>query len=174
MNKASLVSLLLLTSLVACDDDSDGAGDTAGDTDTAGDASGGDASVDEAAIIEEAMAYEMLTQVNDEPLESVHGLAATMNLFVDAGAASLYPVIPAGTVFDEDTIIVKEQLNGDGSLNSLAVMYKGPAGYSADSGDWWFAVVNPDGSTQVSGQPGACVGCHMDAGETDWAFGMAE
>ncbi len=164
MYRRSLIPVLLLVSVVGCDDaemDSSGAG-----------TSGGEPGVDEAAIAEQAVAFESLEKINDEPLQSQHGLASTMNMWVDAAAAPAYASLGAGTAFDPDTIILKEQLNADGELDSIAVMYKGPAGYAPDAGDWWFGLVNPDGSVRLGGQPDACVSCHADASDQDWAWGL--
>ena len=196
MHARIIIAFALLTSVSACDDDSMESGataesdtdatttDTAGtdtendsadtEQDSADDTSGGAATVDEDAIADQAINFNTLELLNDEPLSSQHGLANTMNLWVDADAVAAYESLSEGTVFDEGTYLLKEQLNGDGSLNTVAVMYKGPSGYAPDAGDWFFGLIQPDGSIQLGGQPGACVGCHADVSEQDWAWGLPE
>lgn len=166
--RAALPLTLLLT-LAACDDDPMmGSADTDAETGS----TDAEATVDAQAITDQALDFASLEKFNDEPVPSQHGLANTMNLWVDAGALSAYEGLGAGTVFVPGTYIIKEQINGDGTLNSMAVMFKGPQGYAPDAGDWWFGVVNPDGSIVVGGQPGSCVGCHADVAEQDWAWGL--
>ncbi len=167
--RTCILPLCTLLCVTACDDD---AMMNAADTDSGSEGSGGPATVDEEAIVEQAVDFASLEKFNEAPLPSQHGLANRMNLWVDAGALSAYESLGAGTVFDEGTSIIKEQLNADGTLNSMAVMFKGPVGYAPDAGDWWFGVVNPDGSVVVGGQPGSCVGCHADVAEQDWAWGL--
>ncbi len=167
--------LILLVSTLGCDGDAMEA-DTSG-ADTEGDeSSGAEPDVDEQAIAEQAIAFESLEKINETPLTSQHGLADTMNLWVDAAAAQDYAGLSLGGTpsFDPQTIILKEQLDADGTLNSVAVMYKGPAGYAPDSGDWWFGLVNPDGSIRLGGQPPSCVDCHASVANQDWAWGLPE
>ncbi len=171
MNARSVLTLPLLLCLAACDEDS--TMDSA-DTDASTEATDGEPTVDEQAIVTQALDFTSLEKFTDEPVPSQHGLANTMNLWVNAGALSAYEGLGAGTLFDPGTYIIKEQINGDGSLNSVAVMFKGPPGYAPDAGDWWFGVINRDGSVVVGGQPNSCVGCHADVAEQDWAWGLGD
>ena len=170
-----LLPLFLLLSPLGCDDDAMDADPSGTESGTGADeSSGGEPTVDEQAIAEQAIDFESLTKLNDEPLSSQHGLAVTMNMWVSPSAASAYAELGDGTVFDPGTYLLKEQLDADGALDSVAVMYKGPAGYSPDSGDWWFGLVNPDGTVRLGGQPGGCVDCHSAVESQDWAWGLPE
>jgi len=170
-----LLPLLFLLSPLACDGDAMDAESSGADTDGGG-GSEGTPTVDEQAIAEQAINFQSLTRINDQPQTSQHGLADTMNVWVDAAAAEDYAGLSLGGMptFEPQTILLKEQLNADATLNSIAVMYKGPSGYSADSGDWWFGLVNPDGTVRLGGQPASCVDCHAAVESQDWAWGLPE
>lgn len=167
--RARAVLFPLLLSLAACDGDS--MTDSA-DTEPSTSGTDADLTVDEEAIVVQALDFASLEKFNDQEVPSQHGLANRMNLWVNVEALSAYEGLGEGTLFDPGTYIIKEQLNGDGTLNSMAVMFKGPSGYAPDAGDWWLGVINPDGSIVVGGQPGSCVGCHSDVAEQDWAWGL--
>lgn len=154
--------------------DSGSAMDTSGGADGSGSdgSSGGGATVDSQEVAQMVLMYESLDKVTDMPIASTHGLANTMNVWVSGNAVDGYMGLPAATTFEEGSLFVKEQFNADGSLNSLAAMFKGPADYAPDAGDWWFGLVNPDGSLGPNGQPGTCVDCHAMA-EIDFAYGLA-
>lgn len=167
-----LLPLFFLLSPLACDGDAmdaESSGDATGD-------SGDTPTVDEQAIAEQAINFQSLTKINDQPQTSQHGLADTMNLWVDAAAAEDYAGLSLGgtPTFEPQTILLKEQLNADATLNSVAVMYKGPSGYSTSTGDWWFGLVNPDGTVRLGGQPASCVDCHAAVETQDWAWGLPE
>jgi hypothetical protein len=162
--------LVLLVSLAACDEEMDP--DATSDSD-ARETEGDDLTVDEDAIAEQALDFESLVKLTDEPVASQHGLANTMNLWVDEGSVATYESL--GTAdFAPGSTIIKEQLEPDGTLNSLAVMFKGPEGYSPDSGDWWFGIVRPNGNVGPGGQPASCVDCHAGVQAQDWAWGLPE
>ena len=75
--------------------------------------------------------------------------------------------------FASGTMLVKEQLTGDGELSALTVMAKGPEGYDAETNDWWWARIETSGDVPFSGNVSFCVGCHTPAKEaTDWVFGV--
>lgn len=164
----------LLFGLFACGDDAGGADGTDGTAGTA-DSSGTAAEpFDEAEVIERgAMFATELVKINDQPFPSLHGLANTVNVYVDAGAADLYrtldPEAPVEVALPEGTLIVKEHLNEEGAYDGYLMMYRGPVGYS-DSGDWFWARIDGAGATQETGQVGFCIGCHTPA--PSFVFGV--
>jgi len=130
--------------------------------------SGGSPAIDEAAVIEQASQYATaLVQINDQPFDSQHGLADTVNVFVDATNAELYrtldPAAPADLDFPEGALVVKEHLDADGNPDGFLLMYQGPDGYAPDASDWFWARVDGSGTTQETGQVGFCIGCHAQA-----------
>jgi len=173
MSAPRILPLLLLLPLLACDEEMEP--EATGDTDaaeTTGD-SQSEVVVDEDAIAEQALNFESLVKLTDEPIGSQHGLADTMNLWVDEGSVATYASLGSAD-FAPGSTIIKEQLDADGTLDSLAVMFKGPEGYAPDSGDWWFGIVRPNGNVGPAGQPASCVDCHAAAEDQDWAWGLPE
>lgn len=158
--------------LPACADDAGSTEDETGAVGTAAtaeagsaDGSGEPAPFDEAEVIEQAGQYATaLVQINDTSFPSQHGLAATVNVFVDAAAADLYrtldPAAPTEVDFPEGTLIVKEHLDADGAEDGYLLMYRGPEGYDPDASDWFWARVDGSGTTQETGAVGFCIGCH--------------
>jgi Cytochrome P460 len=170
--RAALVLLSLL--VVACGDDdpaSDGGETTAAETSATDGADGvstGEPPFDEAEVIEQAGQYATaLVQINDTPFASQHGLAASVNVFVDAANAELYrtldPAAPADLDFPEGALIVKEHLDADGNQAGYLMMYQGPDGYAPEANDWFWARVDASGATQETGAVGFCISCHAQA-----------
>ena len=163
--------------------DGDGDGDTGtGETGETGDGDGdGDpAGIDEAAIIAEAMGYQSWVLINAAPFVSAghDGGTATVNIWVPQDLAAQYkaidPANPVETAFPEGSIIVKEHLDDMGVATAGTIMYKGPAGYSEGSGDWWWGVGDVLGGTLDNSGPdvAGCIGCHSAVPTTDWVFGV--
>jgi hypothetical protein len=157
------------------DGDGDGTADTTGD----GDGDPGDG-VDEAAIIAEAMGYQGWVLINAAPfMSSGHdGGMATVNVYVPPDLAAQFkmidPASPMATEFAEGSIIVKEHLDAMGMPAAGTIMYKGPAGYSPDSGDWWWGMGDVLGGALEDSGPdlAGCIGCHSPQTTTDWVFGV--
>lgn len=123
---------------------------------------------DEAEVIEQASQYATaLVQINDQPFPSQHGLAATVNVFVDAANADLYrmldPAAPTDLDFPEGALIVKEHLDADGAPDGYLMMYQGPEGYDPDANDWFWARVDGTGATKETGAVVFCIDCHAQA-----------
>lgn len=171
--RAPLVSISLLALALACGDDgsaSDGdtGGTETGTSDGADGASTGQPPFDEAEVIEQASQYATaLVQINDVSFASQHGLADTVNVFVDAANADLYrtldPAAPADIDFPAGALIVKEHLDADGNPDGFLMMYQGPDGYAPEASDWFWARVDGSGATQETGQVGFCISCHAQA-----------
>lgn len=167
----ALLSLVALAA-PACADDG-GSGDGGTDTSATGasdgaDESTGQAPFDEAEVIEQAGQYATaLVQINDTPFASQHGLADTVNVFVDAANADLYrtldPAAPADIDFPEGALVVKEHLDADGNPDGYLMMYQGPDGYAPDANDWFWARVDGTGATKETGAVAFCISCHAQA-----------
>ncbi len=172
---ASASIFLLGLLLAACGDDGAPGSDTGAASGTDG-ASTGEAPFDEAEVIEQGGQYaNALVQINDTSFTSQHGLAATVNVFVDPAAADLYrtldPEAPVALAFPEGTLIVKEHLDAGGNQSGYLMMYRGPEGYNPDGSDWFWARVDGAGATQETGAVGFCISCHAAA--PGHVFGVA-
>lgn len=138
-----------------------------------------DDSFDEDAIIAEAAMFETaLVKVNDQPFGSQHGLADTVNVYIDEDAADLYrtldPEAPVDVDLPEGTLIVKEHLDMAGEYDGYLMMYRGPEGYAPETGDWFWARIDGGGNTQETGPSGSvdfCISCHSPA--PSLVFGVA-
>ncbi|HVF43058.1 MAG TPA: cytochrome P460 family protein [Pyrinomonadaceae bacterium] len=91
--------------------------------------------------------------------------------FNDAAEAALKGGRPLK--FPAGSVIVSERLSkpGDATPQVLAVMLKRPAGFSPQSGDWEFLVV--DGAlTKVRERQkkGSCLKCHASRRDDDFVF----
>lgn len=166
---AVLFLATLCCSAAACGDDAGTSGDETGAVGSSG--SGGASSTgepapfDEAEVIEQAGQYATeLVRINAQPFPSQHGLASTVNVFVDAAAADLYraidPAAPTEVDFPEGTLLVKEHLDAEGSPDGYLLMVRGPEGYAPEASDWFWARVDGSGTTQETGAVGFCIGCH--------------
>lgn len=155
----------LLTILPACDSGGDGDGD--GD--------GGDDPLTEAEIQAVVDDYENeLTLVTPNPVPGVqHGLADTLNIYASADIVAEYEKISidedmADVDFPMGSILLKEQFNADGDLDSLTVMVKGAENADPDTG--WYYGFNSAGGTLSS--PASCAGCHSARPGTDFVWGL--
>ena len=162
----------------SADGDSGAATSEGAATDAATDAadSSGDASpFDEAEVIEQASMYATnLEKINIDAFGSAHGLADTVNVFINSEAADLYRSIdfdaPTDVGFPEGTLIVKEHLNAEGAEDGFLMMYRGPEGYLPDAGGWFWARIDGTGATRETGAVGFCISCHMPV--EGWVFGV--
>lgn len=117
-----------------------------------------------------------VTEVSDADFTSAHG-GAVVAIFVNDEAVSDYntvdPVNVTGPTFAEGTMIIKQHKDGvDGINTAMTVMYKQADGYS-DTGNWWWARLEVDGTrTVVGSSPGACLGCHTDVAASDYVYGL--
>lgn len=112
--------------------------------------------------------------------------------WVSTSALAAYaPIQPGtamgpGTALPEGSIVVRAVVSspdagGDGSVQALTLMVKGPPGTDPDVGDWWYAVTDPDGnplaaddgSLQVGPLTADCHSCHRARGSSnDFLFGV--
>lgn len=174
---ARLALILTALSSSAC---SSSDADDAESTDASSDGSDADsttaAGFDQDAVIARALAYATtMTRVNAEARPSQHGLADTVNVWVDDDSLAAYlaldPATPgAPAPWGPAALLVKEHLDGGGVVNGLTVMAQGDP--SSTSGGWWWARLDADGTVHETGQVGFCISCHMPAEPVGWAFGV--
>lgn len=154
------------------------AGDSSGDTDTAGE------SIDEAKVVAEVLAFDQgdYTKVNTTPLTSQHA-AATVDVWVPNALTDLYyQIIPgdpsSSATFPAGAILIKHHWTAGGASDGWTVMVKGAAGYDPDALGWWWARLLADGSfagdgmTEYKGNVGFCVSCHKSGAATDYVRGI--
>lgn len=74
-----------------------------------------------------------------------------------------------GAVFPEGSIITKELINADRSLNGYALMIKRKADASADPDGWVWGYVTASGAERhpLASKGNGCIGCHSIAGHID-------
>lgn len=100
-------------------------------------------------ILDAASEYrDTMSQINVETILSTHAGEPQVNVWVspigEAEFRSLDPMVSQPELrFPTSTTIVKEMLDPEGEVAMYAIMYKQPAGYAPDYGDWWWAVVDP-------------------------------
>lgn len=77
------------------------------------------------------------------------------------------------------TLIVREVLDATGAVKTLTVMMRAPDGYSPGHGDFWYAVLDPEGFPVFEdGEPlmGAlverCTSCHDERAGDGYLFGV--
>jgi hypothetical protein len=85
--------------------------------------------------------------------------------------------LATGSVLVKDSFVVR---GGKVAAGPMFVMEKMPQGFNADSGNWRYTLVMPDGKVigttngKGSGNVEFCYGCHMLAEDTDSAFLLPE
>ena len=80
--------------------------------------------------------------------------------------------VQPGTVFSEGSLIVKELLNSDNSLERYAILYKDSDNEFSDSKGWVWGYILPDGSVSISAEDKgkACIGCHSQSENIDYTL----
>lgn len=100
----------------------------------------------------------------DSIYSGAHGPHGTFKLKFNSVAKLLLTdngKIPVGSVFPENSMIVKEAVVG-GSVHYYALMYK-------FHGSWLWAEIKPDGTVMhsVESDPKVCISCHTQTGHRD-------
>ncbi len=175
----SLTICLAFAAGCPSDDDTDDGADTGAAT-SANDESGtaGEAGpIDEDAALARGAAYETeFTRINATEFSSLHGLAATVNVWVSPEAAAAYaaldPANPAAPDMPEGAIVLKEHLDAEGAKDGYLLMVKGPADYAPEASNWWWARVDGTGATQETGQVGFCLNCHNTVSAQGHVYGV--
>jgi Cytochrome P460 len=98
-----------------------------------------------------------------QPGQSPHG--SYHRIFINKVLAEALP--SKGMVLPEGSIIVKENLDSEKSLDALTVMVK-VKDFNPDAGDWFWAKYTPEGEVLAEGTPGGCISCHEGMDENDY------
>lgn len=124
-------------------------------------------------------------QVNKDPYAS-QVADAKINVFVSSFALPDYlETMPADKKSDgmipRGSFVVREIVDKQGKVSKLTALYRGPKGYNPSSGDFWFAVTDPQGhvAKDPSGAPMAgplatCSSCHAGRASSDFLFGVPD
>ncbi|HEX5003508.1 MAG TPA: cytochrome P460 family protein [Bacteroidia bacterium] len=96
-------------------------------------------------------------------------LRTRYNLTASAVLDSNFKVTP-GSVFPQESAIVKELFNSNGLLARYAVLYKRSANKDADANGWVWGYINADGSVEepAANKGAACSGCHSQTDNIDY------
>lgn len=72
--------------------------------------------------------------------------------------------------FSEGSLIVKELINADKSINRYAILYKQSNHADADANGWVWGYMDADGTiaSPASNKGGSCTGCHSQGGNIDY------
>ncbi len=83
---------------------------------------------------------------------------------------SLFDALPvADSTAPEGSLIVKENFDSSKKLGSITVMAK-VKGYDPESGDWYWAMFDPEGKVLKEGSPGGCISCHAGMRSNDFVI----
>lgn len=134
-------------------------------------------------VVAQAYRGDDFVQVNAAPYPS-SVTDASINVFVSVDgwweflhatpdAEGMGKELPIGAV------IVREVLDDRGEVASLTLMSRGPDGYSPGHGDFWYALLEPDGFPHLeAGEPligrleERCAGCHDERAGDGYLFGV--
>jgi hypothetical protein len=123
------------------------------------------------------------TRVTAAPYESAAAAGTMVSEWVSSFALNDYLAIApevtgSGATVPPGTTIVRAVLGEDGGVGKLTVMTKGPPGFNAALGDWWFAVTDPDGlpleedGGAEMGKLSGCYSCHVPRSGDGYLFGV--
>lgn len=97
------------------------------------------------------------------PGQSPHGVIH--RIYVNRTLLDSLPI--RSRVAPDGAIIVKDNLNASRELEGITVMAK-VAGYAPESGDWFWASYEPDGTAVTSGAVTGCISCHAGVVSNDY------
>ncbi len=80
--------------------------------------------------------------------------------------------VAAGTVFPDESLVVKELRNNASSVSTYAIMYKKNGHPDADAGGWVWGYLNSSGEPlfPASSKGSSCRGCHSQAENIDFTL----
>ena len=67
------------------------------------------------------------------------------------------------------SIIVKENLNAERTIEAITVMVK-ITGYDSEANDWYWAKYTPSGQTEAAGKVQGCITCHAVVHDNDYVM----
>jgi len=98
-----------------------------------------------------------------QPGQSPHG--AYHKIYINR---ALFQALPANDrILPVGSIIVKENLDSQKTLDSITVMVK-VQDYNPEAGDWFWAKYTPKGKVIAEGTPAGCIGCHEGMSDNDY------
>ncbi|MGV3524970.1 MAG: cytochrome P460 family protein [Candidatus Sericytochromatia bacterium] len=114
--------------------------------------------------------YKAFPALNDDLVRSAEHGGIFVRTHLDAAAMTAFQAktfpLPEGSVS------VKEgHPSADAAADRVYVMKK-IKGYDSANGDWFYAVLSPDGSVRQQGKMQMCIGCHGRAKASDYVFGF--
>ncbi len=105
---------------------------------------------------------------------SGHGEPFLRTRYNDVAAAMLDASgkVAAGTVFPDESLVVKELRNNASSVSTYAVMYKKNGHPDADAGGWVWGYLNTSGEPlfPAASKGSSCRGCHSQAENIDFTL----
>jgi len=101
------------------------------------------------------------------PAKNPHG--AYMRLFVNATALNSARRNERAPMPNGAILVMENYQRDEKTLVSITAMYKAK-GYAPESGDWFWAVYNPDGKPVEAGKVASCIGCHKARENNDWRY----
>lgn len=120
-----------------------------------------------------------LVKLSDGPeFEETHADAAAVQVWGSPDIAGLFASIDAddptqNIEFPVGTLLVKEHLDEAGATRGMSVMYKAEPGYAPEAGDWFWARVDGDVTTDA-GPVQWCSSCHAAAINSDFVVGFGK
>jgi hypothetical protein len=123
------------------------------------------------------------TEVTQAPYGSAAVAGTMIREWVSTSSLTAYEaispsVVGSGATVPVGTTIVRAVLAEDGGVGELTLMFKGPQGYNATLGDWWFGATDPSGTpleTDAGPQIGkldGCFSCHIPRANDGYLFGV--
>jgi len=78
--------------------------------------------------------------------------------------------VAANASFPEESLVVKELINGDGSIGLYAILYKMTESEHADGRGWVWGYVFPNGdvATTAEDKGAICTSCHLQSDNIDY------
>ncbi|MCK5152764.1 MAG: cytochrome P460 family protein [Spirochaetales bacterium] len=98
-----------------------------------------------------------------QPGQSPHG--AYHKIYINKVLSEALPSMDK--VLPEGSIIVKENLDSQKSLDAITVMVK-VKDYNPEAGDWFWAKYTPLGEILAEGTPVGCISCHQGMDDNDY------
>lgn len=128
-----------------------------------------------------AMGYKSFAKISSQSYPSTIGMFQ-INVYATGDVKdykAIHPEVSGSNVkVAVGTVIVREVLDATGATSKLTVLAKGPTGYDATIGDWWWGVADPTGTPLVTenvlqvGRLQNCQGCHIPRVTDDYLFGV--
>ncbi len=121
--------------------------------------------------------------VNEDPYPSTVSDKA-LNIYVSEFALPEYLATDPDSDMSDGMIprgsfVIREIVDGEGNVEKITSLFRGPEGYNPTSGDFWFSVTDADGEPLFGedGKPmvgaiASCSGCHAGRAESDYLFGV--